>query len=422
MAQKINATSWKDARAVLAGGVNSPVRAFGSVGGDPVFFAKGKGAHVTDVDGRSYVDFCTSWGALLMGHAYKPTIKVVQAQVQLGTSFGAPTRLETALASVIKRSFPTMERMRFTSSGTEAVMSAIRLARGYTSRERILKFEGCYHGHADSMLVKAGSGLATFGSPDSLGVPRSLAALSGVLPFNDEKQLERYFKKNANLACAIVEPVAANMGVVPPNPGFLKALRYWTKKTGALLIFDEVITGYRLHHGGAQHIFDVKPDITVLGKIIGGGLPVGCFGASEKIMRALSPEGKVYQAGTLSGNPLSMAAGLSVLTQLNGAFYADLQERTDYFVHQMKRLLVKKNIKASIQKSGSMFTVFLGVDKAENYRQVCLADKKAYAGFFHRLLQSGIYFPPSAFEACFVSQAHTLPILKQAIKAIDHAL
>ncbi len=422
MAQKINATSWKDAQAVLAGGVNSPVRAFGSVGGDPVFFAKGKGAHVTDVDGKTYVDFCTSWGALLMGHAYKPTIKVVQAQVQLGTSFGAPTRLETALASVIQRSFPAMERMRFTSSGTEAVMSAIRLARGFTGRERILKFEGCYHGHADSLLVKAGSGLATFGSPDSLGIPRSLASLSGVLPFNDEKQLEQYFKKNKNLACAIVEPVAANMGVVPPKVGFLIALRYWTKKTGALLIFDEVITGYRLHHGGAQHFYDVRPDITVLGKIIGGGLPVGCFGASEKIMRALSPEGKVYQAGTLSGNPLSMAAGLSVLTHLDGALYTDLQERTDYFVHQMKRLLTKKNIKATIQKSGSMFTVFLGVDKAENYLQVCLSDKKAYAGFFHRLLQAGIYFPPSAFEACFISQAHTLPVLKQAIKAIDHAL
>ncbi len=422
MAKKINAVSWSEAQRVLSGGVNSPVRAFNSVGGDPVFFAKGKGAHVTDVDGKSYVDFCSSWGALLMGHAYEPTVKVVQAQVRLGTSFGAPTRLETALGAVIQRSFPNMERIRFTSSGTEAVMSAIRLARGFTSRERILKFEGCYHGHADSLLVKAGSGLATFGAPDSLGVPKALASLSGVLPYNDEKKLESYFKKNKNLACVIVEPVAANMGVVPPKAEFLKALRYWTKKTGALLIFDEVITGYRLQHGGAQHFYSIKPDITVLGKIIGGGLPVGCFGASKEIMNKLSPTGQVYQAGTLSGNPLSMSAGLSVLSQLDSKFYADLQERTDFFVHQMRRLLTKKNIKSSIQKSGAMFTVFLGVDKAEDYRQVCLADKKAYARFFHRLLEAGIYFPPSAFEACFISNAHTMPILKQTIKAIDHAL
>ncbi len=422
MAKKLNSSSWRDAQQVLASGVNSPVRAFGSVGGDPVFFSHGKGAKVTDVDGKTYIDFCSSWGALLMGHTYPDTIKAIQAQARLGTTFGAPTRLETALAACIQKTFKGMERMRFTSSGTEAVMSAIRLARGFTGRDKILKFEGCYHGHADSLLVKAGSGLATFGAPDSLGIPRSLASLSGVLPYNDEQAVENYFKKNKNIACVIVEPVAANMGVVPVKPSFLKALRHWTKKTNTLLIFDEVITGYRLGLGGAQHVYGVQPDITVLGKIIGGGLPIGCFGASEKIMLYLSPRGKVYQAGTLSGNPLSMVAGLSVLSRLEPSFYADQERRTDFFVHQLKRVLAKKNIKACIQKAGSMFTVFLGIDKAENYTEVCHSDKKIYARLFHQLLDAGIYFPPSAFEACFVSYAHSEQLLREAIKAIDHAL
>lgn len=408
--------AWAQAQKRLAGGVDSPVRAFGAVGGDPVFMARGKGARLFDIENKRYIDYCLSWGALLFGHADPKTIAAVTAQAQKGTSFGTATEMETALAAEIQKAFPEMKRLRFTSSGTEAVMSAIRLARGVTGRERILKFEGCYHGHADSLLVKAGSGLATFGSPDSAGIPKELAKLTSVLPFNDEKALERFFKKNRDLACALVEPVAANMGVVPATKSFLALLRALTKKTGALLIFDEVITGFRLGYGGAQHFYGVKPDLTTLGKIIGGGLPIGAFGGPEKIMNHLSPLGRVYQAGTLSGNPLSMAAGRSVLSRLTPSFYETLNRRTDALVRGLGAVLGKK-MPISIHKAGSMFTVFYSRRAPADFSDVRGGDKRAFRRVFHALLERGVYTPPSAFEASFLSTGHTPEVLEKTLDA-----
>jgi len=403
----------------LAGGVNSPVRAFKAVGGEPVFMARGRGAALTDVAGKRYIDLCLSWGALLFGHADPGTVRAIQAQAAKGTSFGTATPMETTLARDIQKAFPLMERIRFTSSGTEAVMSAIRLARGATGRKRILKFEGGYHGHADSLLVKAGSGLATFGSPDSAGIPRELAALTAVLPYNDEQKLGRFFKKNKDLACVLVEPVAANMGVVPAKKNFLSALRFWSKRTGALLIFDEVITGFRLCHGGAQHLAGVHPDITILGKIIGGGLPVGAFGGSVSLMRHLSPEGSVYQAGTLSGNPLSMAAGHSVLSRLDPTFYEKLNRHTERFTDKLQTLLRLKKKKASVTRAGSMFTVFYRETPPNNFSDVQRSDLGAFRKVFRALLKNGIYTPPSAFEASFLSSSHKDAELRKVLEVFE---
>jgi glutamate-1-semialdehyde 2,1-aminomutase len=395
------------------------VRAFKAVGGEPVFMARGRGAYLTDIEGKKYIDLCLSWGALLFGHADPETVRVVQAQAAKGTSFGTVTLMETALAQEIQKAFPSMERMRFTSSGTEAVMSALRLARGVTGRTRLLKFEGGYHGHADSLLVKAGSGLATFGSPDSAGIPAALASLTAVLPYNDEQKLERFFKKYKDLACVLVEPVAANMGVIPAKKGFLAALRHWTKKTGALLIFDEVITGFRLCYGGAQHWVGISPDMTILGKIIGGGLPVGAFGGSERLMRHLSPEGRVYQAGTLSGNPLSMAAGHSVLSRLDKAFYEKMDRRTERFVSELEIRLRRKGKKIVVNRAGSMFTIFYRTTPPKDFSDVRRSDLAQFRRVFRTLLKNGVYTPPSAFEASFLSASHQDSELQKVLRAIE---
>lgn len=411
---------WKNAQKHLAGGVSSPVRAFHAVGGEPVFIQKGEGAWLFDAQNKKYIDFCLSWGALILGHAEKKTIDAVIRQIRLGTTFGAATEYETRLAVEIKKTFSSMAKIRFTSSGTEAAMSAIRLARGVTGRDRIVKFDGCYHGHVDGLLVKAGSGLATFGIPSSAGVPKDLAKLTSVLPYNDTEACESFFKRKKDIAGVIVEPVAANMGVVPGDKKFLDALRRLTKRSGALLIFDEVISGYRVGYGGAQHSLSVKPDVTILGKIIGGGLPIGAFGASSKIMSRLSPTGDVYQAGTLSGNPLSMAAGSSVLSRLTPDFYVRLNRRTADFAAEAQTLLDRKRIRATLSSAGSMFTIFFGKRIPLNFAEVKRTDRALYARFFRQMLKAGVYFPPSAFEACFLSAAHSQKELDKTLDALYH--
>ncbi len=414
--------AWKEASEYFAGGVNSPVRAFRAVGGDPVLMERGSGPYLYDVAGKRYVDHCLSWGAILLGHAHEATVRAIREQAALGTSFGTATPYETLLAKQIRKAFPVMERMRFTSSGTEAAMSAIRLARGVTARKRILKFEGCYHGHADGLLVKAGSGLATFGAPDSDGIPEEIAGLTSVLPYNDTPALEAYFKNlGRQTACAIIEPVAGNMGVVPADKRFLATLRTLTRRHGAMLILDEVITGFRVTYGGAQHLYGVEPDLTVLGKVIGGGLPVGAFGGKKTFMDALSPVGKVYQAGTLSGNPISMAAGLSVLSRVNRKFYENLNARTTAFLKEALSALAKRGNRTSIASVGAMFTLFFSAQPPRNFTEACAQDKKAFARFFRKMLAAGVYVPPSAFEAWFVSAAHGPSELEATLKALRKA-
>ena len=410
--------AWHQAQKSLAWGVDSPVRAFKAVGGEPIFMKCGKGAILTDNRGKSYIDYCLSWGALLRGHAHPATVKAVGAQAAKGTSFGTATESETALAQEIQKAFPSMQRLRFTSSGTEACMSAIRLARGVTGKNRVLKFEGCYHGHADSMLVKAGSGLATFGTPNSAGVPSELAKWTSVLPYNDSGAAKKFFKRATDLACVIVEPVAANMGVVPANLEFLRTLKEGAKKCGALLIFDEVISGYRLCRGGAQHFYGITPDLTTLGKIIGGGLPVGAFGGAKQFMDYLSPGGPVYQAGTLSGNPLSMAAGRSTLKNLSSGFYSKLNRQTQEFVKELEALFRKNDRPVLIQSLGSMFTVFFGIKKAENFTDVQKTDQSRFCRFFHHMARHGVYIPPSAFEASFLSAAHSTREFKKTLEVV----
>lgn len=409
--------AWRKAKKHFAGGVNSPVRAFKAVGGDPVFMKQGLGPYLYDSDNKRYIDFCLSWGAILFGHADETTIRAVQEQAGRGTSFGTATEYETSLAILIKKAFPKMDKLRFTSSGTEAVMSAVRLARGVTNRERIVKFEGCYHGHADSLLVKAGSGLATFGTPSSTGIPRALAALTSVLPYNDPAAVDHFFKIHHDVACILVEPVAGNMGVIPATPAFLTSLRRAADKSGALLIFDEVISGFRVAYGGAQHLYKIEPDITILGKIIGGGLPVGAFGARAKIMDALSPDGSVYQAGTLSGNPLSMAAGISVLSRLEPAFYTEMNSKTARFTNELSKLFKKRRKPISIHTTGSMFTIFFSQKTPKNFTESARQDTKSFSGFFRKMLAGGLYLPPSAFEASFLCAAHSENEMDQALKA-----
>ena len=413
---------WALAQQHFAGGVNSPVRAFKSVGGDPVPMERGQGAILWGSDGKKYIDYCQSWGAILLGHAESKTVKALAAQARKGTSFGTVTPCENLLAVEIKKAFPNIEKLRFTSSGTEAVMSAIRLARGFTGREKILKFEGCYHGHGDSLLVKAGSGLATFGTPDSAGVPRDLACLTATLPYNDVEAVKNFFRKEKSLACAIVEPIAGNMGVIPAKHDFLKTLYEETRKTGTLLIFDEVISGFRVAYGGAQHLYGLQPDLTILGKIIGGGLPVGAFGGSSAIMENLSPNGKVYQAGTLSGNPLSMAAGHSVLSRLSPGFYQKLNEKTGRFLAEARGLFRKHGHSVAIQSMGSMFTFFIGQEKVDNFSDAKRCDTQKFARFFHAFLKNGVYIPPSLFESYFVSSAHSEGDLDRTLKSLDKAL
>lgn len=411
--------AWKQARSVLAGGVNSPVRAFTAVGGEPIFMQSGKGAYLNDSDGRRYIDFCMSWGAMLFGHAYPKTVAALKTRAEKGTSFGTATEPETELALLIQKYFPSMERLRFTSSGTEAVMSAIRLARGVTGKDRIVKFDGCYHGHADSLLVKAGSGLATFGTPDSRGIPPVLARLTSVLPYNDVDAVRKFFRSNRDIAAVIVEPVAGNMGVVPSTIEFLDALRRESSKAGALLIFDEVISGFRVGPGGAQKLYGIKPDLTVLGKIIGGGLPIGAFGGASFLMNRLSPAGDVYQAGTLSGNPMSVAAGISVLSGISQPFYDKLERATSAFTEQVLEITRRRNIPVSMNRAGSMFTFFYSARAPRDYAGARGSDTRLFARRFKRLLKLGIYGPPSAFEASFLSAAHGPKELEKACHAYE---
>ncbi|SEM53238.1 glutamate-1-semialdehyde 2,1-aminomutase [Syntrophus gentianae] len=408
------------AERLLPGGVNSPVRAFRSVGGIPRFIDRAAGSRIYDVDGREYIDYVGSWGPMILGHAHPQVQEAIRKAVERGTSYGAPTVQEIELARRIIEAFPSLEKIRMVSSGTEATMSAIRLARGCTGREKILKFEGCYHGHADSLLVKAGSGIATLGIPGSPGVPACLAELTITLPFNSVEAfrtaVDRYGKE---LACVIVEPVAGNMGVVEPLPGFLETLRELTRQAGILLIFDEVITGFRLTYGGYQNLCGIEPDLTCLGKIIGGGLPVGAFGGRRDLMDYLAPVGPVYQAGTLSGNPLAMAAGLATLDILSSqrADYDVLNHRTAELCAAMGRLFQAADIPVRINRAGSLFTLFFSDHDVVNYETASLSNTDRYALFFKGMLERGIYLAPSAFEAAFVSFAHSEKDLEETLSA-----
>ncbi len=412
------------ARTLIPGGVNSPVRAFRSVGGTPLFIERAKGASVRDVDGNAFIDYVGSWGPMILGHAHPKVVAAIRSAAGRGTSYGAPTPGEVGLAHLIRKAFPSIDKVRLVSSGTEAAMSAVRLARGYTGRDRIIKFEGGYHGHADAMLVSAGSGALTFGLPDSPGVPKETAKHTLTARFNDIASVKRLFDRNkGRIAAVIVEPIPGNMGVVPPVPGFLAELRALTKKHGALLVFDEVITGFRVAFGGAQELFGIVPDLTVLGKIIGGGLPVGAFGGRKEIMDALAPEGPVYQAGTLSGNPLAMAAGIATLTELSrkGA-YAELNAKADHLAAGMAKAFASAGVPSYTNRVGSMWTTFFQKGPVTDYPSAKRSDSKRYAKYFHGLLERGVYIAPAQFEAGFVSLAHSKRDLDRTIAAARSVL
>ncbi len=402
---------FEEAQQYIPGGVNSPVRAFKAVGGNPVFINRASGAYIYDTNDKEYIDYVGSWGPMVLGHAHPTVIKAVQDAAVAGLSFGAPTTLETEMAKRVCELVPSVEQVRMVSSGTEATMSAIRLARGYTGRSKIIKFEGCYHGHADSLLVKAGSGALTFGTPSSPGVPAELAELTITLPFNDLDAVTALFEKHGDeIACIIVEPVAGNMNCVLPVEGFLPGLRAITQAYDCLLIFDEVMTGFRVARGGAQELFDVKPDLTTLGKIIGGGMPVGAFGGSEMIMDYLAPEGPVYQAGTLSGNPIAMTAGIVTLDLLCAkGFYEELSEKTRQLAEGLRARADQQGIPLSVNYAGGMFGFFFTeAHKVRSFEQVTMCDLDRFNQFFLGMLDSGIYFAPSAYEAGFVSAAHSI--------------
>ncbi|MFH1724810.1 MAG: glutamate-1-semialdehyde 2,1-aminomutase [Elusimicrobiota bacterium] len=414
---------FRDSQKVLVGGVNSPVRAFRAVGGTPLFIRSGKGARITDADGRTYIDYCLSWGPLILGHAHPEVTSAAAAALKKGSSFGAPTESELRLGEAVREALPSMERVRFTSSGTEAVMSALRVARAFTGRDLIVKFAGGYHGHADCLLVAAGSGAATLGRPDSAGVPASWAKTTLILPYNDVEAVERAFRRyGRRIAAAVVEPVAANMGVVPPREGFLETLREVTRKSGSLLVFDEVITGFRMFYGGAQTTMGIRPDLTCLGKIIGGGFPVGAYGGTRRIMETVAPLGPVYQAGTLSGNPVAMAAGLATLKVLKRKnTYADLAERTAVLVTELRGLARFASVPVQVNHVASMFTVFFTEQPVRDFASAKTADARAYARFFHALLKRGVYFPPSQFEAAMLSVKHTNLDLERTLEAAARA-
>lgn len=407
----ISSELWQRAQKRLVGGVNSPVRAFRGVGGEPFFVNKAKGCTITDVDGREYIDFVGTWGPAILGHAPQVVIDAVTDTAKGGTSFGIPNPLEVEMAETISRLVPSVEKVRMTNSGTEAVMSAIRLARGFTKRDRVVKFEGCYHGHVDSLLVKAGSGALTLGQPDSAGIPASLASLTSTVPFNDLPALESLFaEKGSEIACVILEPVPANAGLYLPEPGYLEAIQKLCKEHGALLIFDEVMTGFRLAPGGAQQVFGITPDLTTLGKVIGGGLPVGALGGRAEIMDQLAPLGPVYQAGTLSGNPLALAAGLAQLKELERINGWKLLEELGSRMEEAMRSGIKGK-PLTLQRIGSMFCLYFREGPVLNLADAKKSDTAAFARFFHAALNSGIYFAPSQFEAGFLSTAHSMETL-----------
>jgi len=393
----------------IPGGVNSPVRAFRGVGGTPVFFERAQGPLVFDADGKSYIDYVGSWGPMILGHAHPEVIETVRERASQGLSFGAPTELETQMADRVCELVPSMDMVRMVSSGTEATMSALRLARGYTGRDKVIKFEGCYHGHADSFLVKAGSGALTLGEPNSPGIPAALAELTLTLPYNDIEAVRATFaERGEEIACIIVEPVAGNMNCIPPVPGFLEGLRELCDQYGAVLIFDEVMTGFRVARGGAQELFGITPDLTTLGKVIGGGMPVGAFGGKRAIMEHISPLGPVYQAGTLSGNPIAMAAGLKTLELLSApGFYERLAETTQGLLAGLQEAAKAAGIPFTTNQAGGMFGLFFSAEPVTSFAQATACNQEHFRAFFHGMLERGVYLAPSAFEAGFVSSTHT---------------
>ena len=412
---------WKRAQGKIPGGVNSPVRAWKAVGKSPRFILRGKGAYLFDVDRKRLLDFVASWGPLILGHAHPKIVASLKRTLEKGTTFGAPTPGEVELAELVCKRVPSIEKLRLVNSGTEATMSAIRLARAFTGRSKIIKFDGCYHGHVDGLLVRAGSGPATLALPDSPGVPASFTAETVVAPFNDVAAVEAIFGQyTSTIAAVIVEPVCGNMGVILPSTEFLPALREATARHGALLIFDEVISGFRLSQGGAQELYGISPDITCLGKILGGGLPLGAFGGRREIMDLLAPEGPVYQAGTLSGNPLAVAAGLATLRELSrSGVYADLEEKGKKLQEGLEAILDQHRLSGVVNRVGSMLTLFFGVDRVQNAADARGCDRDRFARFFHGMLKRGVYFPPSPFEAAFISLAHGRRELEKALQAFE---
>jgi glutamate-1-semialdehyde 2,1-aminomutase len=414
---------FQQAQSLFPGGVNSPVRAFRAVGGQPLFIARGEGAYLYDVDGNRYIDYVLSWGPLITGHAHPEVVKAIQEAALQGTSYGAPSPLEIELAQRIMEFMPNIEMIRFVNSGTEATMSALRLARAYTKREKIIKFDGCYHGHADMLLVQAGSGVATLGLPDSPGVPAAAASDTLVAQFNDLDSVEALFKRFPDqIAGVIVEPVAGNMGVVPPQPGFLEGLRALTTQYGAVLIFDEVMTGFRVHKGGAQTLYNIQPDLTTLGKVIGGGLPVGAYGGRREIMQLVAPLGPMYQAGTLSGNPLAMSAGIAALSLIRGEeVWRKLEQAAGRLEAGIGAAAKRAGIPIQQTRVGTMFTTFFSETKPLGWNTVRVADKTRFAKFFQKMLENGVYLAPSQFEAGFVSIIHTDEIIEKTIEAATEA-
>jgi glutamate-1-semialdehyde 2,1-aminomutase len=408
---------------LFPGGVNSPVRAFKAVGGTPVFLARGEGAYVWDADGNRYADFLGSWGPLILGHTNREVVAAITEAAAGGTTFGASTEREVELGEAIRAAFPSLERMRFVSSGTEATMSALRVARGFTGRSKLVKIDGGYHGHADMLLAAAGSGAATLGIPGSAGVTAAAVADTVIVPFNDEAAMRAAFASHkGQVAAIIIEPIPGNMGLVPPKPGYLQALRRLCDDEGTLLIFDEVISGFRVGRGGAQGLFAVRPDMTCLGKIVGGGLPLGVYGGRADIMKVVAPDGPVYQAGTLSGNPLAMAAGLAMLKQLTAENYARLEVLSARLESGVKNAIVKSGVGACIQRIGSAFTIFFCAGPVTDFTSAKLADSKHYAYFFHEMLGRGFYLPPAQLEAAFVSMAHTDAEIDAFVAAVEETL
>ena len=413
---------FQQAQQFIPGGVNSPVRAFRAVGGTPVFFEKAKGAHLWDVEGKKYVDYVLSWGPMILGHAHPEVIAAVCEKAQDGLSFGAPTSIESEVAEEICKLVPSIEMVRMVSSGTEATMSAIRLARGYTGRNKLIKFEGCYHGHSDSLLVKAGSGALTFGTPSSPGVPEGTVEHTINLPYNDIEAVTQYFKDSGDeVACVIVEPVAGNMNLVAPIPGFLETLRELCTQHGAVLIFDEVMTGFRVSLGGAQGYFNIDPDLTCLGKVVGGGMPVGAFGGKREIMEMISPLGPVYQAGTLSGNPVAMVAGLTTLKLIQEpGFYEGISEKVNYLLSGLADIAAKHDIPLATNSRGSMFGFFFSEEETvTNYAQVMACHDERFKSFFAQMVAAGVYLAPASYECAFMSSAHTTEDLDFTLEQAD---
>ena len=413
------------AQLFIPGGVNSPVRAFRSVGGTPLFFKSAKGSILTDVDDKNYIDYIGSWGPMILGHCHKPIVETLKKATENTTSFGAPTELEADIAELICEMVPAVEKVRMTNSGTEACMSAIRVARGYTNKEKFIKFEGNYHGHADAFLIKAGSGAITLGVPNSPGVTKGTAQDTLLAPYNDLSAVKKIIEDNPNqIAAIILEPVAGNMGCIPPKNGFLEGLRSLCNEHDIILIFDEVMTGFRLSKGGASEYYGVTPDIVTLGKIIGGGLPVGAFGGKKEIMDMVAPVGPVYQAGTLSGNPIAMGCGYTLLKELNEnpSIYSQLEENTAYFEKELRRVFDNKNLRYTINRVGSMISFHFDIDEVNNFDDACNANADLFKTLFHGVLKRGVYFAPSAFESLFLSTTHTKELLDSTIVAIEETL